>query len=157
MVKSILTKLFKKTNHMQIISEKYEKTDGIYFDVKIYGVIEPLKLSARELAEKHLYKFSQQDKKTILSAYKFDFKYRLTYTTDEEFMLYDLFSGEDVWIDLNYRSLKKFSDGALTKRDIIKITQKIEHETMETNNNNCNIYDRYHKNNPQNPNLTIVE
>ena len=141
---------------MQIISEKYEKADGIYFDIKVFGIIEPLNLSARELAEKHLYKFSQKDKKTILGAYKFDFRYRLSYVTNEEFMLFDLFSGEDVWIDLNYRSLKKFPDGSLTKCDIIKITQRIEHETMETNNRYYSDYDRYRKNKPEN-NLTLIK
>ena len=156
MVKNIFTKLFKKTNQMRIESERYEKTDGIYFDIKVYGIIEPLNLSTRELAEKHLYKFSSKDKKTILEAYKFDFRYRLVYVTNEEFMLYDLFSGEDVWIDLNYRSLKKFSDGALTKRDIIKITQRIEHENTETNDNHYSVYGRYKKNKPE-ANLTLIK
>lgn len=142
---------------MSITSEQYEKKDGVYFDVKIYGVIETLRVSARELAENGLYKFSKKDKKTILNACKFDFRYRLKYTTDEEFLLHDLFSGEDIWLDLNYRSLKRFSDGTLNKRDIIKITQKIEHETMETNNHNCSVYDKFYQNKSKAPNLTLIK
>lgn len=136
-------KIFKKLNKVEIISEPERRVDGFYFHVKVPCVVEPLTISTRDLLAKHVSQLSKEDKNIVINTFKLEVKYKLLYITDDEFLLLDLQTGKDDWLDLNYFSLKKLPENSLSTKDIIKITQRLEYQSINSNNNKFNNFLSY--------------
>ena len=130
-----MLRFLSKFNKVEIISEPVRRIDGFYFHVKVPCVVEPLTISTRDLLSKHASQLSREDKKIVINTFKLEVKYKLMYITDEEFLILDLQTGEDDWLDLNCHALKKLPENSLSTKDIIKITQRLEYQSIDSNNN----------------------
>ncbi len=143
-VKNLLMKIA-TTTKVTLVSEKYEKIDGYYFDVKIAGILEHVSVLARDLLNKHTYYLELDDLELVIETLKQEKRYNLIYMSDKEFMVLDRYTGQMECLDLEYGSLQKFPENSFKIHDIIKISNMIEQKTIDKNGKNIKNYLMYTK------------